>query len=153
MVIDKENGDVWFTDPTYGWDYLPKFDSETIKSERCGGKCTPHRGVYRIKAGTTEAELISDLQDQPNGIGFSPDGKILYVSDSTVVNHGGMIAMYQNPKSSEIVLPLVRKNVFINKLSLLDRIPVVLFDGFKVDEKGLIWTSNLEGIAIIDPEN
>ena len=28
-----------------------------------------------------------------------------------------------------------------------------LSDGFKVDENGLIWTSSLMGIAVIDPHN
>lgn len=84
LVFDK-NGDLWFTDPNFGFLYKPQYDQESKRNERCAGKCPPHQGVYRLKNGAApgEVELVSDLQDQPNGIGFSPDGKILYVSDTT----------------------------------------------------------------------
>ena len=62
LVFDR-NGHLWFTDPAYGWDYLPKYANEMKKADRCEGKCTPYRGVYRIKNGDkpTETDMMADL--------------------------------------------------------------------------------------------
>ena len=61
-----------------------------------------------------------------------------------------MIAKYDDPYSP-MMPPLIRRKNYMDKASLGDKLPRVMFDGFKVDEKGLIWTSAMEGLAIINP--
>ena len=60
---------IYFTDPTSD---LPKGEKQEI----------PFKGVYRIAKDGQLRLLIKDLKD-PNGLAFSPDGKLLYVDDST----------------------------------------------------------------------
>ena len=70
-AVFKSNGDLYFTDPPYG---LLKKDRETLGEL---GFC----GVYRL--GTdNRLTLLTDKMTRPNGIGFSPDEKILYVAQS-----------------------------------------------------------------------
>ncbi|MHA4842898.1 SMP-30/gluconolactonase/LRE family protein [Flavitalea antarctica] len=63
-------GDLYFTDPSYGF-------------ERPGDpkKEIPFQGVYRMNK-TGQIVLLIDSISQPNGIGVFPDGKTLMVSDS-----------------------------------------------------------------------
>ena len=60
---------IYFTDPISD---LPKGEKQEI----------PFKGVYRIAKDGQLRLLIKDLKD-PNGLAFSPDGKLLYVDDST----------------------------------------------------------------------
>ncbi len=66
-VIVRSDGQVYFTDPTYG----------------LGGATAeiPWRGVYRVDLGGV-VHLVGDEYAQPNGIALSPDETKLYVSDS-----------------------------------------------------------------------
>jgi gluconolactonase len=70
-AVFKSNGDLYFTDPPYG---LPKEEMATLGEL---GFC----GVYRL--GTdNRLTLLTDAMTRPNGIGFSPDEKTLYVAQS-----------------------------------------------------------------------
>src|ERR1700742_219369 len=69
-LVFTRDGALWITDPSFG---LPKMDADPKKELKfnavwryAGGKLTP---------------VITDMT-QPNGIGFSPDGKTLYLSNS-----------------------------------------------------------------------
>ncbi|NUO51980.1 MAG: SMP-30/gluconolactonase/LRE family protein [Polyangiaceae bacterium] len=66
-AIVRSDGQVYFTDPTYGLEGAPQD--------------IPWQGVYRV---TTQGEviLVGDEYGQPNGISLSPDETKLYVSDS-----------------------------------------------------------------------
>ena len=69
------DGVIWFADPTFG-----------ILMPNQGCVAEPeldHRSVYRFDPGTGELRRAADFE-QPNGVGFSPDGKILYVSDTAL---------------------------------------------------------------------
>lgn len=65
-VIVRNDGQAYFTDPTYGL---------------MGQQEIPWQGVYRVDAGGT-VHLVGDEYGQPNGIALSPDEAKLYVSDS-----------------------------------------------------------------------
>ena len=65
------NYDIYFTDPAYG---LEK-QMDDPKKELL------FQGVYRIPA-EGQVELLIDSLTRPNGIGFSPNGKKMYVANS-----------------------------------------------------------------------
>jgi gluconolactonase len=66
-----KNGDLYFTDPSYGFEKGPRDPKKEM----------PFQGVYKVdKAG--KVTLLLDSLVQPNGIGIMPDGKTLLVSDS-----------------------------------------------------------------------
>lgn len=65
------NGDLYFTDPSYGFEKGPNDPKKEMAFQ----------GVYKVdKAG--KVTLLLDSLEQPNGIGIFPDGKTLLVSNS-----------------------------------------------------------------------
>lgn len=70
-AVFKSNGDLYFTDPPYG---LPQGANDPRRElDFCG--------VYRLsKEG--QLTLLTQEMTRPNGIGFSPDEKTLYVAQS-----------------------------------------------------------------------
>jgi gluconolactonase len=69
-VVVKSDGTIWFTDPSYGWLQgfrpLPKLRD----------------GVRRYDPRTGDVTTVADSFDKPNGLCFSPDESVLYVTDS-----------------------------------------------------------------------
>ena len=70
-LVFRSNGDLYFTDPPFG---LPRSFDDPAKELRV-------QGVYRLSPDGKLQLLIRDL-DAPNGIGFSPDERTLYVSNA-----------------------------------------------------------------------
>ncbi len=67
----RSNGDLYFTDPPFG---LPRTFDDPAKE-------APFQGVYRLTPEGRLDAIVTDLP-APNGIGFSPDEKKLYVSNA-----------------------------------------------------------------------
>ena len=74
-VCVRSDGSIYFSDPYYG--RVPVFGVE--RPRQLG-----FQGVYRIPSGGGGPQLLVDrlLFDQPNGLCFSPDEKLLYVNDT-----------------------------------------------------------------------
>lgn len=122
-VVEASDGSVWFTDPTYG--ISTEYEGARLESE------IGSRNVYRIDPSGAVSVVLSDLV-QPNGLAFSRDEKILYVADS-------------GSKPSR----LLAYTVCDGKLSggrLIAEMPHGIFDGFRIDRLGHIWTSAADGV-------
>lgn len=72
-AVVARDGTIWFTDPTYGIDQAE--EGTPRPSEQKG------RFVFRLAPGGSLA-VATDRFVQPNGLAFSPDERILYVSES-----------------------------------------------------------------------
>src|ERR1700730_5799626 len=72
-IVVHPDGSVWFTDPTYG-----------IQGNYEGFQAMPElkQAVYRVDPKAGQIDKVSDDQDQPNGICFSPDYKKVYIADT-----------------------------------------------------------------------
>jgi sugar lactone lactonase YvrE len=68
-LVVARDGTIFFTDPPYG---LPRQKE---------GKELDFQGVFRLGPGGRLRLLVRDMS-RPNGIGLSPDGRTLYVTDS-----------------------------------------------------------------------
>ena len=127
-LVFTKDGALWFTDPPFG---LDKMDADPAKELK-------FNAVFRY-AGGKLVPVITDLK-APNGIGFSPDEKTLYVSNSlpdmTVwaydVGAGGKLS---------------GKRKLISYPGSAPDVP----DGLKVDSAGNIWTTGPGGVRIITP--
>ena len=73
-VVVKSDGSIWFTDPTYGIDS----DYEGHRAESEIGACH----VYRVDPASGVVTIVADDFEQPNGLAFSPDQRLLYIVDS-----------------------------------------------------------------------
>jgi gluconolactonase len=69
-VAVRSDGSIYFTDPPYG---LPQQAKDPARE-------LPFSGIYRVADGTVQL-LAQDLSF-PNGLGFSPDERYLYVANS-----------------------------------------------------------------------
>jgi sugar lactone lactonase YvrE len=70
-VVEARDGALYFTDPPYG---LPQQQE---------GKELEVNGVYRFVPGGGTLTLLADDFERPNGLAFSPDGRTLYIADTT----------------------------------------------------------------------
>jgi hypothetical protein len=73
-AVVAADGSIWFTDPVYG---IGGF-YEGIKEEPEQAK----HNVFRVDPKSGEVKVVVDDFVEPNGLGFSPDEKKLYVIDT-----------------------------------------------------------------------
>ncbi|MDB5622442.1 MAG: gluconolactonase [Devosia sp.] len=135
-VVVKSDGSIWFTDPTYG-----------IDSDYEGNKAQSEIGasnVYRIDAQSGEIRVVCDDFVKPNGLAFSPDESLLYVVD-TGRTHGA-----QNPAHMRVFE--VGENGTLSGGRVFADCTAGLFDGFRLDVDGRIWTSAADGVHVYDPD-
>jgi len=130
-LVFARDGSLWFTDPPFG--LFNGMDKDPAKE-------LPFNGVFRYAGGKLQA-VITDMT-LPNGIGFSPDGKTLYVS-----NYGPdmYVRAYSVGPNGKLSHPHTLIHYPPNSG---DGGP----DGLKVDMAGNLWSSGPGGIRIITPK-
>lgn len=130
-VVVKSDGSIWFTDPSYGID--SDYEGHAATSEI--GSCN----VYRHDPATGEtAAVLTDIL-RPNGLAFSLDETVLYVSDtgaSHAADHPQAILAFDVGKDGR---SLSGRRVFATS-------DAGFFDGFRLDDQGNIWTSCGDGV-------
>ena len=141
-LVYRSDGSLYFTDPPYG---LP------MQNDSDPGKELKVNGVYRLPGALDQAPgapprrdrlqlLVSDLP-RPNGICFSPDEKVLYVSNS----HPNKFWMRYPVKPDGTLGAGV---VLFDASS--DKRPGSP-DGIKVDRAGNLYGSGPGGVWIFSP--
>ena len=131
-VVVKSDGSIWFTDPTYGID--SDYEGVAAKSE-IGASY-----VYRLDVDGALTVVVSDMV-RPNGLAFSPDETTLYIAD-TGSSHIGAdcppdIRAYEVSDDGQALR---------DESSVFATCTAGVFDGFRVDEQGNIWTSAGDGV-------
>jgi gluconolactonase len=116
----KSDRTIWFTDPTYGLRGKP-------------GEIEA-RNVYRFDPQTKQVSVVRGDFDMPNGIAFSPDEKVIYISDTGKL---GKIRAFAVPADGK---PLEKQLFEID----------VRCDGMCIDVEGNIYTTTNGGIAVFD---
>ncbi len=136
-VVVKSDGSIWFTDPPYGI----LIDYEGAKAESEIGI----NHVYRIDPASGAIAVVLDDFDKPNGLAFSPDESLLYVADTGASHDPAgprhIRAFDVNPDGRS----LGANRVFADCTA-------GLFDGFRLDTDGRIWTSAADGVHCYTPE-
>jgi gluconolactonase len=136
-VVQKRDGSIWFTDPTYGID--SHYEGHAAESE------IDASNVYRLDPATGEVTAVITDMVRPNGLAFSPDEDLLYVADtgvSHVPSYPRQIVTYAVQPDGRSVSP---QDVFATLES-------GVYDGFRVDRHGHVWTSAGDGVSIYAPD-
>jgi gluconolactonase len=128
-VVVKSDGSIWFTDPAYGIDS----DYEGGKAESEIGACH----VYRVDR-SGELRIAADDFVRPNGLAFSPDERLLYIADT-----GGTHAP-DGPRHIRVFK--VDDNGRLSGGEVFAECTNGLFDGFRCDDAGRVWTSAGDGV-------
>ncbi|MGF6231418.1 gluconolactonase [Inquilinus ginsengisoli] len=135
-VVVKSDDTVWFTDPSYG--ILSEYEGHQSEPEQDG--CH----VYRFDPKSGALKAIATDFVKPNGIAFSPDEKLLYVAD-TGASHDP-----DGPK--HIRRFQVRDDGTLAGGEVFADCTFGLFDGFRLDHHGNIWTSAGDGVHCYAPD-
>jgi gluconolactonase len=131
-VVVRSNGDIYFTDPPYGL--------EGREKERE----LPFAGVFRrTKDGVVE--LLTKELKFPNGIAFSPDEKILYVSNSDP-ERAIWMAYEVTPKGG-----VANGRLFYDATAFVKAGKKGVPDGMKVDAHGNLFASGPGGVLVFSP--
>ncbi|MGV8986025.1 MAG: SMP-30/gluconolactonase/LRE family protein [Cypionkella sp.] len=134
-IFRASDGSIWFMDVTYG--ILADYEGERSNPEMGGER------VYRIDGATGALTRVVDDFAQPNGLAFSPDEGLLYLSDTG--------AMHLLDGLGRIQRFRVCEGGRLSGGEVFGTCTAGLFDGFRLDRDGRIWLSALDGVHCIAP--
>lgn len=120
-IVVRRDGHAWFTDPAFG------FQQDTRELD--------FYGVYHLTP-KGELDVVERPQGRPNGVALSPNGHILYVSNSDERNVRAYDLERGGKAANERIL-----------ISDIDGAP----DGIRTDEKGNLYVAAGE-IFVYSPE-
>ena len=137
-VVVASDGAIWFTDPSFG-----------ILGNYEGYRSQPEIGqnVYRVDGETGVAAIVASDVLGPNGLCFSPDGRLLYIVESRGVPTRKILAYDVVDGGRQIE----------NKRILIDAGPGTP-DGMRCDVDGNLWCgwgmgeAELDGVMIFAPD-
>jgi len=137
-IVVKRDGTLWFTDPPYG--IVSDHEGHQAPSEL--GDCY----VFRFDPTSGVLRIVSDLIDEPNGLAFSPDERVLYVSDTSAAlrSDGGgnhHIVAFDVVGGQDLADPRI-----------FAVIEPGLSDGFRVDVHGFVYTSSADSVQVYAPD-
>ena len=135
-IVVKSDGTIWFTDPPYGL-IIPE---EGHGGESEIGDCF----VFRFDPRSGAIDPVTALPEHPNGLAFSPDESVLYVSDTS-----GALPQYGS-NHCIWAFDVVGGRTLANGRVFAQVSPGVP-DGFRVDVNGLLYTSALDGVHVYEP--
>ncbi len=127
-LVERSDGSVWFTDPSYG-----------IDSDYEGHRATPEIDgchVYRWDPDGSVTRVADDF-DRPNGLAFSADEQTLYVADT---------------RRKHLRRFDVQPDLSLSGGEELGSSEVGGFDGVRVDDAGRLWVAARDGLHCFHPD-
>jgi gluconolactonase len=134
-IVVAADGAIWFTDPPYG----------IQESGREGHPGQPeYDGCFVFRFDETSGELAPMITDlvHPNGLAFSPDESVLYVSDTSAVQRADG---YFHIRAYDMVDGECINGRGFAEMHSGDS------DGFRVDVEGRVWTSAGDAVEVYSP--
>ncbi len=133
-VVVASDGAIWFTDPPYGL-------HESGREGHPGTQDYDGCYVFRVSPKGVATAVITDMV-HPNGLAFSPDESLLYVSDTGFV--------WDDTAPRHIRVYDVVDGTAVNGRVFVE--PDGVADGFRVDVAGRVWTSSGSRIQVFAPD-
>lgn len=138
-IVVRSDGMMYFSDPSFGRGPVYGVDRPLEQG---------FQAVYRLPPSSeagSEPTLVVGREDfeQPNGLCFSPDERLLYINDSS----RALIRVYDVDPEGD----LSNGRLFFDGIG--DGVVADgLVDGMKVDERGDVWVTGPGGVWIISAE-
>jgi gluconolactonase len=130
-VVERADGSIWFTDPSYG-----------IDSDYEGNAATPEQDgcfVYRLDPARGELSVVADDFVRPNGLAFSGDEQQLFIVDTR-----------QEP--SHVRVFDVRADGTLAGGDIFATCNYGKFDGIRFDSEGRLWAAAWDGVHCFAPD-
>lgn len=134
-VVVRSDGTIWFTDPSYGF----------LQGFRPAPEAGDH--VYRFDPASGDLAVVADSFDKPNGIAFSPDESVLYVTDSGANQEEG--SYYPERPHHVKAFDVVDGGLRAERLFAV--VTPGFPDGIKCDGAGRVYASCASGVQVFDP--
>ncbi len=133
-VCVRSDGSIYFSDPWYG--RMPVYGVE--RPRQLG-----FQGVYRVPPGGGAPQLLVDrhLFDQPNGLCFSPDERLIYVNDTAQT----LIRVFDVAADGSL------SNARIFASGIRSSLEAGVPDGMKCDANGNVWVTAPGGVWVYAP--
>jgi gluconolactonase len=128
-VVERADGSIWFTDPSYGIDT----DYEGHKAASEIGACH----VYRLVPASGEVSIVADDFDRPNGLAFTADERQLYIVDSRRKH----IRRFDVTEAGKL-----------SGGRLFADCDAGTFDGIRLDDASRVWAAAHDGLHCFDPD-
>jgi len=136
-IVVKRDGTIWFTDPPYG-----------IASDREGHRAEreqPANFVFRFDPSSGRLDAMTDAVEEPNGLAFSPDESLLYVSDTSA-------AMRSDGGGRHHLMVFDVHAGGLRNPRVFAEVDPGLPDGFRLDAQGWLYTSSLDSVQVYHPD-
>jgi gluconolactonase len=127
-VVERADGSVWFTDPSYGID--SDYEGHRSPSEVDG--CH----VYRCDPASGALTVVADDFERPNGLAFSADEETLYIVDT---------------RRSHIRRFTVDGDALTGG-EVFATCDAGSFDGLRLDATGRVWAAAHDGLHCFAPD-
>ena len=135
-IVCRSDGTIWFSDPHYG-----------INTDYEGGKQAPELPptLYRLDPRDGSLQVAAGDFEGPNGLCFSPDETLLYVSESG-------LQFAPDPVRHIRVFDVLDDGARLSSGRVFHTIAPGFADGFRCDEDGRIWSSAADGVHCLAPD-
>jgi gluconolactonase len=136
-IVVRSDSTIWFTDPPYG-----------IASNREGYQAESELGanhVFRFDPASGELGIASSFVEEPNGLAFSPDESLLYVSDTSAALRG------DSGNHHIVVFDVIGGDSLANP-RVFAVVNPGLADGFRIDMHGWLYTSSEDSVQVYHPD-
>lgn len=138
VIVHPRDGSIWFTDPTYGY-------HQGIRPE----PSLPCQ-VYRFEPERQHIRALADGFVRPNGLCFSPDLTVLYVTDTGAI-HGNPSAPIDKTGPSHIYAFDIIPGPFLANKRLFAFADGGWPDGIKCDMDGNVYSGCGDGVEVWNP--
>ncbi|KAG5978971.1 hypothetical protein E4U55_005704 [Claviceps digitariae] len=138
-VVVHSDGSIWFTDPIYGFEQgfrpRPRLPSQ----------------VYRFDPARRSVRVVADGLGRPNGISFSPDGRIVYVTDTDRVHGNGVVDETRASTIYAFDIHTSAGQPFLTNKRVFAMPDIGVPDGIKCDVHGNVYAGSGDGLSIWSP--
>jgi gluconolactonase len=136
-VVVARDGAIWFTDPNYG------------QIQGFKGPAEIGAYVYRHDPVSGETSVVADDFNKPNGLAFSPDESVLYITDSGADQATGALvpSLPHHVRAFDVAGGRRLRNA-----RLFAVVSPGIPDGIKCDAHGRVYVSSATGVQVFSAD-